>query len=191
VTEASGLVAGYLRYPPAYSPALLESVWGLRGSNLYLSARPLVAVSQVLDSTGNALNANNYAVDLTAHSVHRSVSWNIWGATVAIGHINLISGAIELPDWRVYYSAGWWLETMSGSAPDGVPLLPSAVRRDFIAICRWLWWKEAGAQDAAIVAMSQEGASVTYRAPKDEVVDKETGLPNSLTIGMKPLRRAG
>lgn len=198
VTEASSLVAGYLRYSPAYSPALLESVWELRGSNLYVSARPLLAVARVLDGAGVAIDPSNYALDRTAHSLHRCATWGTWGAMAPTGHLSLISGSPEVPDWRVYYSAGWWLETMAigdppATPPAGVPLLPPAIRRDFVSICRWLWWRESGAQDAGIASMKQEGAEVVFRgAPSTgaaDEVDRDTGLPNSLTLGMRPLRK--
>lgn len=189
VTDASGKVAEFLRYDPAYSPAVQESFWNLRGANLYVSKRPLLTVAQVLDSTDTALATTNYAVDRTAHSVLRPGGWQTWGSSSPLGHLSLVNGTENVPDWRVMYSAGWWLETMSGSKPASVPTMDSRVRSGFLAICRWLWLRESGVQDSGVKQMTQEGATVIVKDSRPEDFDRETGLPLVCVSGMHSLRR--
>lgn len=184
--EASALVARYLRFEPAYA-SWSETFEPSEGPRLYLGARPVWAVTSVLDSAGVALGAEEYRLDVDASCLVRSTGWRLRTDPPSIVTLD---GATEGSwAWTATYTAGWWLETMTGSIPSGVGQLPADVRRDFVAICRWLLSQENPLTAAGIKRTKNEGAEIEFFASSE--VDRETGIPCNLTPGLSRWRRVG
>jgi hypothetical protein len=187
VEEASALVARYLRFQPAYG-LWEETFSGQRGQALlYLGARPVWSVSGITNYAGTVEAATSYRVSSDEHAVIRQ-----WGWGYPRSYSPWLTRSFTLGgyhddawDWTVEYEAGWWLETMTGSKPAGVGTLAPEVRRDFLAICRWLWNQES--RDGSIKSMANEGMDVEFFASSE--VDGETGIPCSLTPGLATWRR--
>jgi hypothetical protein len=188
VEEASGLVARYLRFDPAYA-LWQETLTASRGERLYLGARPLWRVSGVENRDGTTLAATSFRVDTQRHCLTRYAGgWAYESAppwtVIPPLPLNILSPT-DAWDWSVEYEAGWWLESMAGSPPVGVGKLAPEVRRDFVAICRWLWSQES--RDPTIRRMKDEGAEVEFFAAGD--IDAETGIPCNLLLGLAQWRR--
>lgn len=189
VEEASGLVRRFLRFQPAYG-LWQETFTGAPGQRLYFGARPLWRVNGVSDRFGTELTTTTYRVDTERHAIARAFGWSLdlgnpW-LVDRVQPINLL-GPTDTWDWTVEYEAGWWLETMAGDPPAGVGPLAPEVRRDFLAICRYLWTQES--RDPTVRLMKDEGASVEFFAAHENDSDEETGLPARLTVGLAYWRR--
>jgi hypothetical protein len=195
--EASGLAIRYLRFEPRYG-AFQETVQNVRGDRLYLGARPLVAVSGLLDRGDSTVDPALFPYDNNGAWLYNHGGWGYGEASSLYGPAPLLVGGYTGTtwDWTVTYRAGWWCDTHAvgdpvATRPADVPPLPSEIRRDVLAITRWLWGKEAaggGAAALGIKRMKDEGSEVEFFA-SDET-DAETGIPINLTIGMSSYRRA-
>lgn len=159
--EASAEVAGFFGHPLAYR-TWEESFeaspdGGSPGLPLYLTARPVVAVSEILDTAGNDIASTSYRVDASAARISvpedfsRSllVNWNLGGGPAA---------------WSVFYTAGWWLPLTTGTKPAGVPLLDASIARWAFLIAQALNAQEGRAGKFASFEM--RGVKGTFRDPK-------------------------
>lgn len=200
VTEASGLVARYLRFQPAFG-TWSETFCDIRGDRLDLGARPTWSILSVTERAGTVIQADTYRLDrgpFGESSVVRRGSWDIWGNSASLhryndvdpGYLSLLnlSGVDATPDWTVQFEAGWWLEEMDGDPPSGIERLPPEIRRDFLKIVRWLRLQEN--QNPLVYQMRNEGAEVTFLKHKDQDIDDASGLPIDLTLSLALYRRS-
>lgn len=202
VAEASGIVARYLRFEPAYG-TWRETFSGISGDRLYLGARPAWSIESVVYRDGAAQVADSYRLERGPFGESSIIrAWgNPWGlgeiASMTDGWIQslglVLSGTPVLPDWSVDYTAGWWLPEMTGEPPAGVERFPADLQRDFLNIVRWLRATSGGLgalSSLGISKTSNEGASVEFFSAKDQAVDAETGIPAACTLSLALYRRA-
>jgi len=200
VKAVSGLVAGYLRFVPGYG-VWEEAVAWARGPVLDLSARPAWAVSEVLDWRGTVVVAAAYRLErgqFGESTLTRMGSWelydgadpyryqNLAGGTTSFPLVVSGSGTDSLPDWTVRYTAGWWLEEMSGEPPVGVERLPAVIEEEFLDLIQWK--RLRGGLPAGIRTMKNEGMDVEFSSP-DRGIDLASGLPEELTTALSLYRR--
>lgn len=197
VDEVSGLVARYLRFEPAYG-TWTETFDGVQNGHLDLGARPAWGITSVLDRFGTALEASTYRLERGPYgesSVLRAGSWG-WGhdrvpfltsyaPSVIVGG----SGILAAPDWTVSYPAGWWLEEMGPTPPEGVDPLPPEIARDFLQLIRY--FRATAAQNPTISRMENDGMKVDFLHRKDQVLDDDSGLPTEALYSLAKYRRAG
>lgn len=202
VAEASGLVARFLGYRPE-STTWRETFAGVSGDRIYLGARPAWSIEGVTYRDGAVQAADSYRLERGAYgesSVIRpsGTPWGMYDATwPSSGWIDspglVLSGSPVLPDWTVDFTAGWWLEEMTGEPPAGVERFPAELRSDFLAVVRWLRAK-SGAMGAlgtlGISKTSNDGASVEFFSSKDVQADPLTGIPLSCLSSLALYRRA-
>ena len=195
VDEVSGLVARYLRFEPAFG-TWLETFEGVQNGHLDLGARPAWAIISVLDRAGAALEVTTYRLQrgpFGESAVLRAGSWatgyraffTSYAPSVIVGG----SGILASPDWTVSYSAGWWLEEMGPTPPEGVEPLPPEIRRDFLQLIRY--FRATAAQNPTISRMSNDGMAVEFLHRKDQLLDEDTGLPTEALFSLAKYRRAG
>jgi hypothetical protein len=196
VDEVSGLVARYLRFEPAYG-VWIEDFTDVRSGVLDLGARPAWSITSVLDRAGTLQEAATYRLQrgpFGESSVLRTGSWSLgrlapflarYGPSIIVGG----SGVLAVPDWTVTYRAGWWLEEMGPTPPDGVEPLPPEIRRDFLQVIRY--FRATAAQNPTIYAMDNDGMKVTFLHRKDQVLDEDSGLPTEALFSLSKYRRAG
>lgn len=203
VEEASRLVARYLRFEPAYS-TWRETFAGVSGDRLYLGARPAWSIESVAYRDGAAQEAESYRLErgqFGESAVIRSGS-NAWWWSGPAGldgsWLNspslMLAGSPVLPDWSVDYTAGWWLEEMTGEPPAGVERFPPDLRSDFLKIVRWLMASSGslgGLAGLGISKMTNEGMSVELFSSKDADIDPQTGIPNGCLTSLSLYRRVG
>jgi hypothetical protein len=201
IAEASGLVARYLGFRPEYA-TWQETFTGVNGDRLYLGARPTWAVTSVTYRDGAAQAADAYRLDRGPYGesslLRAGVPWGVyrtghtdpwfWEGDFQIGGVSP-----SIPDWTITYTAGWWLEEMTGTMPVGVEPFPAELRADFLRVVRWLR-STAGSLgnlgSLGISRMSNEGANVEFFSPKDMEADPATGIPASCTRALSLYRRA-
>lgn len=159
--EASAEVAGFFGHELAYRE--WEETFDASGDTgtpalpLYLTARPVVALAEILDGGGNVVAATGYRFEASSARISmpggvRSILVN-WGL-----------GGGPSPAWTIAYSAGWWLPLMTGTQPAGVPTLDPAISRWAFSIAR-----ELNAQDGQRGKFSSfevRGVKGTLRDPK-------------------------
>lgn len=160
--EASAEVSGFFGHPLAYRAweetfdASTET--GAPGLPLYLTARPVVAVAEILDGGGSTIPADSYRVEPSAARIstpaayQRSilVNWGLGGGAPAA--------------WTIGYTAGWWLPLMSGTRPAGVPLLDASIARWAFSIARELQAQDG--QRGKFASFEVRGVKGTLRDPK-------------------------
>jgi len=196
VDEVSGLVARYLRFEPAYG-VWTEDFIDIRGGVLDLGARPAWDITSVLDRAGAHQEASTYRLQrgpFGESSVLRTGSWSLgslspfltgYSPSIIVGG----SGVLAVPDWTVTYTAGWWLEEMGPTPPDGVEPLPPEIRRDFLHLVRY--FRATAVQNPTISRMSNDGMAVEFLGRGDRTLDEETGLPTEGLFSLSRYRRAG
>lgn len=200
VEEVSALVALFLNFEPCFG-TYQETFQGVRGTHLYLGARPAWSIVSVLDSAGSEVDATLYRLDRGPRgesALVRPGTWNTgstdpgWPWTGG-SEFSLIAGGAGLtaiPEWTVTYTAGWWLDGMEEGAdplPAGLKSLPPDVRADFLNILRW----RRATQDfnPAVASLKNEGAEIALFKPADQDRDAATGIPCSLTSALALYRR--
>jgi len=201
VKAVSGLVAGYLRFPVGYG-VWEETVAGVVGPVLDLSARPAWAVSEILDWRGSDFATTAYRLErgpFGESSLIRLGSWGLYEGANPYRYQDLAggasgfplivngSGAASVPDWTVRYTAGWWLEEMEGEPPSGVDALPEEIKDDFLSLLQWR--RALSGVPPNIYRMSNEGMTVDFLRHKDEDLDPLSGLPTQLTLSLSLYRR--
>jgi hypothetical protein len=178
--EVSDLFGVYLGYECAYG-VWQETIDPTASQSLYLGARPIWSVTSV---TGPAtLAATDYRLERPGH-LYRAAGWSASGRVSSLPQFTVNSN-LEAP-WVVTYTAGWWLETMSGTPPAGVEKLPAALRADAIRTAKWQWAKRAA--DPTVRRWKDEGSEMEYHFPQD--LDMEGGLPRELLAAAMRYRRA-
>lgn len=195
VEEASRLVARYLGYEPCYG-VYRETFAGVSGDRLYLGARPAWSIASVTYRDGAAQAADSYRLERGPYgesSVVRPLSsgfhasaWPAGAWTSGPGLV--LAGSSVLPDWSVDFTAGWWLEEMTGAVPAGVERFPAELRGDFLRVLRWVRETEEGS--GSVKRMKESDAEVEYFSAKDQAVDPATGIPCSCTPSLALYRRA-
>jgi hypothetical protein len=196
VDEVSGLVKSYLRFEPAYG-TWMEDFTDVRNGSLDLGARPAWGITSILDRAGAALEATAYRLQrgpFGESSVLRAGSWRIGTLspflTVDSPSVILTGSAfLAVPDWTVTYSAGWWLEEMGPTPPDGVEPLPPEIARDFLQLVRY--FRATAAQNPTVYRMENDGMKVDFLHRKDQVLDDDSGLPTEALFSLAKYRRAG
>lgn len=201
VAEASGMVARYLRYEPWYA-TWEETFSGISGDRLYLGARPAWSVQSVAYRDGAAQAVDSYRLErgpfgesaiIRAGVTRGFEEWSWMGSGWIESPGLVLSGPSVLPDWTVEFTAGWWLEGMTGAPPAGVDRFPPELERDFLKVVRWLRLTDGGLGSLAslgIAKTTNEGASVEFFSAKDQAVDAETGIPTACTTTLSLYRRA-
>lgn len=200
VDEVSGLVARYLRFEPAYG-TWLETFENVRNGSLDLGARPAWGVTSILDRAGTPMATNSYRLKRGPYgesSIVRSGPWGypqigpfLTGYGTATYVTQAITGSLlaAIPDWTVSYSAGWWLEEMGPTPPEGVEPLPPEIGRDFLQLIRY--FRATAAQNPTIYTMENDGMKVVFLHRKDQVLDEDSGLPTEALFSLAKYRRAG
>lgn len=197
VEEASGLVARYLGFRPEFG-TWQETFTGVNGDRLYLGARPAWAVLSVMYREGDAHASDTYRLERGPYGesslIRGGVPWDVYtlghtdpwfweGASLHLGGIST-----SIPDWTVQYTAGWWLEEMTGTMPVGVEPLPAEIRADFLKVIRWI--RATATTNTAVRRMKDDGAEVEFFAAGDQDVDPITGIPCACTRALSLYRRA-
>jgi hypothetical protein len=201
VKAVSGIVAGYLRFPVGYG-AWEETVTSAAGPVLDLSARPAWTVSEVLDWQGTDFATTAYRLErgpFGESSLVRVGSWGLYDGADPYRYQNLAGGAVSfplvvggagvdsVPDWTIRYTAGWWLEEMTGSKPAEVDPLPAEIKDDFLSLL--LWKRALEGVPPNIYRMANEGMSVDFLRHRDQDLDALSGLPTQLTLSLSLYRR--
>lgn len=199
VAEASGIVARYLRFQPAYG-TWRETFSGVSGDRLYLGARPAWSVESVTYRDGAAQASDSYRLERgpNGESAVMIPRWT-WperpDSPLIVGPGLSISGTGPIvPDWTVDFTAGWWLPEMAGTMPAGVETFPRELQADFLRIVRWLRATSGSLGSLSSLGISKttnEGAMVEFFSAKDQAVDAEGGIPSSCLLSLPLYRRAG
>ncbi len=196
VAEASGLVARFLGYQPEYT-TWRETFSGVNGDRLYLGARPAWSVESVTYRDGVSQAVDSYLLERGPYGISSVIRafGTPWGAyydqTWRNGWVDspglVLSGSPVLPDWSIDYTAGWWLEEMTGEPPVGVDRFPAELRSDFLKIVRWV--RLQGVADSSIKRMKEADAEVEFFG-KDQALDPLTGIPMFCLTSLALYRRA-
>jgi hypothetical protein len=199
VEEASGLVARYLNFRPEYT-TWEETFTGVNGDRLYLGARPAWAVESLVYRDGSTEDASTYVLGRGPYGESAIIRpgqvgyypdpWSPW---IGSSTFTLSGGPLAVPDWTVTYTAGWWLEEMTGTMPAGVEPLPPEIKSDFLKVVRWLRATSGNLGNLGslgISKMANDGAQVEFFSAKDQETDSLTGLPGSCTRTLSLYRRA-
>lgn len=161
--EASAEVAGFFGYDLAYrqweETFDIPCDTGAAFLPIYLTARPVAAVSEILDNAGNEAPADSWRADLTTARIYAPA-----GAPLNLLINWQLGGGGLLPQWSVFYSAGWWLPLQSGDKPDGVPLLDPAISRWAFSIARELQAQDG--QRGKFQSFEVRGVKGTLRDPR-------------------------
>ncbi len=201
VAEASGLVARYLGFRPEFT-SWQETFTRVNGDRLYLGARPAWTVLSVTYRDGAVQAADAYRLDRGPYGessiLRGGLPWGLYGEGPffdpwAGAALVTTLGTPFVPDWAVTYTAGWWLEEMTGELPAGVEPFPAELRADFLRVVRWLRATSGSLGNLGslgISRMSNEGANVEFFSPKDMETDPGTGIPSSCTRALSLYRRA-
>lgn len=124
---ASAETAAVLGYDPAYQP--WRQTYGSTSSPyLYLTPRPVRAITTAVDGAGTALGAASYRLE-DQRLARGPYGWQSSGSWPTPDSWPVLTGAdVSAPDWSVDFTAGWWLPGWDPEDnEDSIPILDGSI----------------------------------------------------------------